>query len=197
MEKETLGFYLSGHPVEDYFINIKTTVTNYIDRVDAEMDGRNVVLAGVVTKIKRTVTKKGQAMAYLSLEDTTGSIECIVFPSILEKYVEFLQEDKVIKVEGRISNQNDELKCIVSTITKLQKDPAKKLYLKLGSEISIEHLEELRLVLTRNKGNTPVFLDFTHKGQRILTSRDYWVEEEGSLFELLPKLDMIKNIRVG
>ncbi|MCD7708820.1 MAG: DNA polymerase III subunit alpha, partial [Clostridiales bacterium] len=110
-EKEVLGIYLSGHPLDDYAERMKNTVTaQAIDLVrDDETgavkiaDGEHVVVGGSVVEKKIKYTKNNQVMAYLTLEDLTGSIDIIVFPKPYEKYQQFIAEDSRIFVAGHAS----------------------------------------------------------------------------------------------
>ena len=79
MEKESLGFYISGHPLDKYRLLLSGLVTP-IAGLSELQDGSLIKVGGIITNLKRTTTKKGDIMAYFSMEDTSGSIEVLVFP---------------------------------------------------------------------------------------------------------------------
>lgn len=94
-EKEVLGVYISGHPLEEYLDVMDKNVTARSDEfvVDEEIgmakipDGREVVIGGMITEKTVKYTKNNQAMAFVTLEDLVGSVEVIVFPRDYEKYL--------------------------------------------------------------------------------------------------------------
>lgn len=118
-EKEMLGLYVSGHPLLDYQ-DILPQLTS-IEELSEKKDKAIIIVGGVITKIKSIFTKNGQLMYFLSLEDLSDSLEIIVFPTILEKYKEFLVEDKIVKVKGRLDRKEDQIKLIANEIESLKK----------------------------------------------------------------------------
>ncbi len=105
-EKEMLGLYISSHPLAE-FAQLLKNFTSISDLNQLE-DKSNQTVAGVISKIKQIYTKKNnEAMYFMTLEDETDSIEVIVFPSLLEKYKEFLVEDKIVKVTGRLDKKEE------------------------------------------------------------------------------------------
>ncbi|MEW6623847.1 MAG: DNA polymerase III subunit alpha [Bacillota bacterium] len=197
MEKDTLGLYLSGHPINEYLHILRTIVSYSIDELDNTMDRLDVVLGGVIVHIKRTITKKGDAMAYVTLEDNTGSIECLVFPSAMTNCVEFLQEDRVVQVEGRISCQDEQLKCVVKSMKPINKDRGKKVYIKLNGSCQITHLDNLRNILTNYAGEVPVCLEIGNFEKKILVDRQFWVNNCEDLVVKLNSLAVVDEVMIN
>jgi DNA polymerase-3 subunit alpha len=116
-EKELLGFYLSSHPLEEYgdkiklFPKIKT-----LARRDAN---RTLSIAGVISSIKKITTKNGQPMLFIGIEDLTSKIEGLVFPSVLEKNPEIFIEGAAVKIKGRLSDKDGELKILCEEVKEL------------------------------------------------------------------------------
>lgn len=124
-EKEVTGVYISGHPLDDYreFIykyadidaselkleeSVLGTEEDQNEYAENTIDGRSVNIAGIVTSIKTVYTKKnGKPMAFLDMEDMTGSFSCVVFPSAYEKYRMSLEEDKKLLISGTISKEDE------------------------------------------------------------------------------------------
>ena len=191
MEKETLGLYISGHPINAYLANLRNQISNNIEEIGSGMDGSTVIIGGVLSRIKRSITKRGEAMAYATLEDNTGSIECLVFPSVLVQYAQLLQEDNVVKVEGRISYQNDEVKCIVSTVKTIEKDSEKSLiiYLEKGSDERL--LKSIKELLSRYSGDVPVYIEFLEYQKKVLVDKKLWINHNyEELLGYLSKLNL-------
>ncbi|MBM4465095.1 MAG: DNA polymerase III subunit alpha [Chloroflexi bacterium] len=115
-EKELVGFYVSEHPLQQVAASLGGTVTAFCGEIDEEVTGQKVVIAGVVTWVRPHMTKKGDPMAFVQLEDLRGSIEVIVFPSVYEKTRELWQEDKILVVKGRVDAKDRGPKVICESV---------------------------------------------------------------------------------
>jgi DNA polymerase-3 subunit alpha len=131
MEKETTGLYLSGHPMDEYAELVQKADCARIQRIEEDLNGENdqpvyrdrmnVVLAGVITAVRLKTTKNNSMMAYVTAEDLTGSMELVVFSSVLQQAGDTLREDKAVWIVGRIDAREDEApKMIVSAIFPLE-----------------------------------------------------------------------------
>lgn len=101
-EKELLGLYLSHHPLDDYAAYLADTTTP-IMHVTPEADGKMARIGGMVTGVRRILTKSNQPMAFVQMEDKTGSTELIVFPKVFEKTPHLWEADQVISVQGKVT----------------------------------------------------------------------------------------------
>lgn len=119
-EKELLGLFVSGFPLDPWKEKILTRNLN-IEKVQSELpDGKEVSLAVIIQNIKITVTKKGDKMALLSLRDYNGFIEVAVFPETYKRYREKITLDTPLVVRGKISTRNNEKTIVVDEITHLE-----------------------------------------------------------------------------
>jgi len=135
MEKECSGVYISGHPLDDYRDLLATfefstlNLSNLEEREDHGMllDGQYVHMAGILTEVKGKATKKGAYMGFVTLEDLTRQIECLVFPKVYEKYQADLTADDLVVLSGRLSVREEESpKLLVDQVVPLdQWDPQK------------------------------------------------------------------------
>lgn len=129
MEREMLGLYISGHPLDEYkaYILKNSTVSsmdisgeeNEEDEMEesVDYDGKNVSICGIFNRGKILITKSGKNMMFAELEDLYGSVELVLFPNVYERYENILNNDMVIKVSGKVSIKEDEkTKILVSTI---------------------------------------------------------------------------------
>ena len=114
-EKEIAGIYITGHPLDAYREQMEkipfTSASLYGDDPESspeELDGQYVQMGGIVTEIHGKATKKGDYMGYMTLEDLTGQVECVIFPRNYEKYQAELQTDALVVIEGRISLREDQ-----------------------------------------------------------------------------------------
>jgi DNA polymerase-3 subunit alpha len=115
-EKELVGFYVSEHPLQQVAASLDGTVTTFCGEIDEEMAGQKVIIAGVVAWARPHITKKGDPMAFVNLEDLQGSIEVIVFPNVYEKTRELWLEDKILVVKGRVDTKGREPKVICESV---------------------------------------------------------------------------------
>ncbi len=117
-EKELLGFYVSGHPLDAVKgkLNGSTTVIKDLDNVQTT---RDYIVAGLIKSIKKIVTKKGDPMVFAQLEDFTGSIEVIIFPRTLNSYLDLVQEGKIVAIRGKISLRDGKTKLVADTIKEI------------------------------------------------------------------------------
>lgn len=101
-EKELMGLYLSHHPLDDYAAYLADT-TQPIGRLTPEADGKLARIGGLITGVRKIFTKKGDAMAFVAIEDKTGSTELVVFPKAYAASPEVYEPDNIIMVSGKIS----------------------------------------------------------------------------------------------
>ncbi len=178
MEKELLGLYVSGHPLEGISSSLKSCCSAQVATLSEYRDGDEVSLGGIITAFRRIVTKStGQPMAFLTLEDLTGSVEVIVFPRPYEEYSRFIAEDAVVLVQGRLDAKEEGPKVIANAVLPFAQD---SVTISVdGNSASRRTFEGLKRRLGSVAGETPVFLKVkTPAGTAIIsTSPSAWVAE--------------------
>jgi DNA polymerase III subunit alpha len=107
-EKEVLGFQFGDHPFQEAAAWLGPRLTHDTSQVTQELSGEKIVLGGLVTGVRKIVTRTHAEMAILTLEDLAGSVEVVVFPRVFEKMVELCHEDKILVVEGKIDSRNEQ-----------------------------------------------------------------------------------------
>ncbi|MFC1801881.1 DNA polymerase III subunit alpha [Patescibacteria group bacterium] len=117
-EKELLGLYISGHPLDKYKKVLSQKGKSIADIKDIR-EGVTTVVAGILEEVKPILTKKGDKMAFLRMSDFTGSIEAVVFPKIFEEFKELLIADKPLMLKGKISKRNDEVSILIEKVREL------------------------------------------------------------------------------
>ncbi len=125
-EKEMTGVYITGHPLDDFRDLLSTLPFSTADLEDLDaradggmsLDGFQVDMGGILTEVKGKATKKGAYMGFLTLEDLSGQIECLVFPKVFEKYQGLLSVDDVAVLSGKLSIREEESpKLLVDRVT--------------------------------------------------------------------------------
>jgi len=118
-EKELLGLYISGHPLEKYKAQLEKHEMNIKKAIEETDESVTVVLYGILDDIRLVTTKKGAQMAFLKFTDLTGTIEVVVFPKIFEQYKDVLVKDKCIGIKGHLSERNGETSLVTEKIKEL------------------------------------------------------------------------------
>ena len=164
-EKEVLGIYISGHPLEEYESLWKKNITNLttdflIEEESGEMraqDGAKAVIGGLISEKKIKYTKNEQVMAFLTVEDLVGSIEVIVFPKTYSKYGNLLNEDDKVLLSGRISGEEEkDGKLICEDVTAFSDIP-RELWIQFTTKEEYEKLAgELDKILAPSEGKDRV-----------------------------------------
>jgi DNA polymerase-3 subunit alpha len=115
-EKELLGLYISGHPLDRLRYKLEKRTVN-IKKVKEEFgNGMQVTLAGIIETSRQVVTKNNERMAFLKISDLTDSIEAVAFPSIFKESIEVLVPEKCIAFSGKVSNRNGEKSIIIEAV---------------------------------------------------------------------------------
>ncbi|WP_396136412.1 DNA polymerase III subunit alpha [Clostridium sp. SHJSY1] len=222
MEKEMTGLYLSGHPLEEYkkSLELQTSTTietvykaydmlqeNLSNDVDGEdelidepplKDNDTVIIGGILTEVKQKVTRNNTMMAFLVLEDLTGTIEVIVFPRTLDKLRNLIEPDSIVKIKGRISIKEDELpKLICESIDGLEKVNSEKVYIKLENEEKVrEANKEFKDIIKGYEGNTVIYLFASDRRQYYRLNRDRWINSESEVIDIIKEKYGIDNVKI-
>jgi len=117
-EKELLGLYVSSHPLEN-FRKILEKKTTKVSELTFYSKNHRIRIGGIISKIKRILTKTGKPMLFINLEDLTGKIEVVVFPAIIERNPAAFQENKIVLVSGRVDNRDDVTKVIAENVEEI------------------------------------------------------------------------------
>ncbi|MDY2986373.1 MAG: DNA polymerase III subunit alpha [Peptoniphilus sp.] len=188
LEKEILGIYISGHPLDDYVELINRMSSTNSNRIMEEYSMntnlimRNLRVAGIIKSKRILITKNKKMMAFATLEDILGQIDLVIFPNVYEKYMDIIVEENVVLVEGHIqASEIEEPKILVDSIS-LLKDyedelkSVKKLYLSLRSKES-NLLNSVKAELVKYSGDIPVIFYFEDEKKAYATEKKYWIDE--------------------
>jgi len=209
LEKESVGFYLSGHPLDDYAEEAEAAADySVVEIMETDMsptaphDGMNLTLCGVISIVREKLTKNGQRMAFITIEDLTGSIECLIFPKTYDMAKAFLAEDTVVCVSGRLSmREEEEPKLVVNQIQLLSeavkkekpREESRKLYLKfsLGKDYL---LDRVKPILSAHSGLVPVCIHIEETKATAIAPKNLWVTPGEDLIETLGQMLGKENV---
>ncbi len=204
-EKEVLGIYISGHPLEEYRDTWKKNITNTtadfaLDEETGEprvADGAKVTIGGMITEKKIKYTKNEKVMAFLQVEDLVGSVEVIVFPRDYEKYGNAVMEDSKVFIKGRVSVEEDkDAKLVCEQITTFEQMP-KKLWIKFPTKDAFEQQRDTLFGILRGeegKDNVVIYVE-NPKSMNPL-SANWNVSAEVALIERLEEAFGEGNVKV-
>lgn len=120
-EKEYLGIYLSDHPLKDPSLKLDKIATP-INKVTSQYNDKTVRIAGIIISTKKITTKKNQPMAFVQVEDLSGSTEVVVFPGVLEKDAKIWESSNPIVIDGRVNLKDGSVKILASQAYEVGKD---------------------------------------------------------------------------
>jgi len=174
-EKEVLGFYMTGHPLARYERELREFATASIGELAEMEDGEPVRIGGVVTHVKQMTDRKGERMAFVTLEDFTGRAEVIVFSKCYAKRQDELRRDAAVIVEGKVSTREEAVpKVVVSDVVPLSRAHQRfveRVVITLASDSVAESLlEELKGTLEAHAGRCPVDFVVRSGGETVTIS---------------------------
>ena len=204
-EKEVLGFYISGHPLENYRGLMEKNVTAWTSDFQPEedsglpnvQDGQKVTIGGMITDKTVKYTKTNKVMAFLTIEDLVGTVEVVVFPRDYEKNVRLLNEDEKVFVQGRVSAEDEKAsKLICEKMYSFAQVP-RELWLQFADKESYVKEESHVLELLRDsdgKDSVVIFLKKERAIKRYPANRNVRIDE--SLLEKMHEFLGASNVKV-
>ena len=218
LEKEVSGLYLSGHPLDGYreLINkIACPIKDLIGENAHQYDNKQVSVVCVLTRSKFMTTKSNTLMAFINVEDLTGTMEIIVFPKVLEKCRDSLQENQVLIIEGRVSCREEEnaklLAEHISTVPEYEamqqqarsvpqsqstaqpKSGKPGIYLLIPTQ-NCPQFDKVKNLMAIFEGRKPVYIKFADTGKWVVAPRNLWVTEHALLLQELKNILGDENV---
>lgn len=200
MEKETLGIYLSGHPLMEYEGAIRLMQTDCKRLAEADgstghMDNERVTVAGILTGARQRQTKTGGMMLSGFIEDMTGQVEFVAFPTVFSKYHDLFLSETPVKVTGRLSMREDKANTVVADeIAPLEKAERFRLYLRFTPENSAKRARMTEVLRRYPGSHEVVFFDVT-TGKQELAPRELCVSGSAALLEVAQNLIGKDNVK--
>lgn len=200
VEKEILGFYLSGHPLDVYRELAQSYQAVPIPDLINSQSTRTVRTIGCVSKLKRIKTKKGEAMAFVQVEDQAVELEMVVFPKVYKQEPTLYEEGRLLFIEGKLELKDSGTQLIVNKALDLSKLPLKgeakpsQVFIRISESLeSSSRLRELQQYLKERQGDSPVNLFYEHKKKTIQLGEEYRVEVNPRLATEIEQILGYKN----
>jgi DNA polymerase-3 subunit alpha len=187
LEKETLGLYVSEHPLERVRAELRRKTDCALTDLERRRDGEFVTVGGIVSGLKQVTTKRGEPMVFVTLDDPTGSAEVVVFNSTYAAARELLEPDRVLIVKGRVDHkQAGETKLVASEVSAFEAAVIRReVRLRIDARQAPAGLiRELATLVADFPGEAPVYLALeTSLGERTLAlGPEYRVKPEADFF---------------
>jgi DNA polymerase-3 subunit alpha len=162
-EKKVLGFYISGHPLKKYELEVQAFSTARFGEGESVKNGSPVRVCGIISAVKKKIDKKGNPMAFISIEDFTGRGEAIVFSKTFEKFSHHIQPEAMVMVIGKADASGDSFKVLVDEVypmDEVRQKFTRSIVLSVNvNEIRDNAIVALRSVMEKHKGNCRCYLD--------------------------------------
>ncbi|MCR5175589.1 MAG: DNA polymerase III subunit alpha [Anaerovibrio sp.] len=195
-EKEITGFYITGHPLDEYadvikgFIGIGNVIAGKIK------NGKTVKIGGMITSAKRIATKKGDTMCFLTAEDFSHSIEVVVFPKVFYSSINYLEPDSAVMIAGKVNYTDEGVKLLADRICLLE-DYKPDVYLAISPAHDNEAVyKAVKNVLTTHHGDHVVYVYYPEQKKMIKTEQSMWIDGSEEAFSLLKEIlgdDSVKS----
>ncbi|MDP3091077.1 MAG: DNA polymerase III subunit alpha [Nitrospira sp.] len=164
-ERELTGFYITAHPLTRYEATLKALSTATTVGLSDVSDGKEVRICGIIASVKSMITKKGDRMAYLNVEDLHGTVEVIAFPDLFKTAGELIAPERLVRITGTIDrgDKGTKLRGVkIEPLADVQTQSIKRVQIRLSDPSeTTDQLPKLRDIFTRYPGNTTVSLTFS------------------------------------
>ncbi len=164
-ERELTGFYITAHPLTRYEATLKALSTATTVGLSDVSDGKEVKICGIIASVKSMITKKGDRMAYLNVEDLHGTVEVIAFPDLFKTAGELIAPERLVRITGTIDrgDKGTKLRGVkIEPLADVQTQSIKRVQIRLSDRSeTTDQLPKLRDIFIRYPGNTTVSLTFS------------------------------------
>ena len=203
-EKETIGIYVSGHPMEEYRElwekNVTAKTSDFVVDEDGKTvveDNSNVVIGGMITSKKVKTTKTNQLMAFITVEDLVGTVEVLVFPKIYEKNRQAFTEENKVFIRGRASIGDDPVGKLICEEVIPFTDIPNELWLQFENQaFYASHIDDVMAALRDSDGKDRVIMYLKEERKMRRLSENWAVLAGPDLLNRLYKILGEKNVKV-
>ncbi len=203
-EREHIGFYLSGHPLNKYREDIRLFCSHTLEngKLMSLQERSPVMVAGILTSVKKITDRKGRPIAFLSLEDEHGNIELIAFSDAFDKFMNIMQVDNIVVVEGNIDQKSGSPKILIRSLERIENLREKnqhkiKVRLMLNTrELNTDMLKDVAGLCEKSKGKSTVSLTINspHASMLRMNARKFVVDPSEEFLKEMRKILGKENV---
>ncbi|MBO7421420.1 MAG: DNA polymerase III subunit alpha, partial [Spirochaetaceae bacterium] len=200
IEKELIGFYISGHPLDEYRSIIEKAETINIAEPSRAQKGKTYTIVGMIKSIRTITTKKGSLMAFCQFEDINGTIDLTFFQRSWEKYASVLKIDGVFGFKGKIDLSRESPSFLVDEVVDpkdLQERSIKEIHIKLENGIKTERdIMPLKNYLFEQEGNCAVYfhLEYGNKKYVVMANQQLTVPSNSEFLEGIKNISFVESV---
>ncbi|MFZ5516552.1 MAG: DNA polymerase III subunit alpha [Candidatus Zhuqueibacterota bacterium] len=203
-EKELLGFYFSGHPLSKFDLEMQMFSKQTLAEIQSLPDKAQVKVGAIITQIKKHFDRKNRTMAFVTIEDLSGTSEMIIFADAYSKYQELLVEDTLVFVYGKTSSKgdNDDTKILCDELIPLDKvwdRCAKNIHLSLKSETTTSmFIQQIKGILSNSNGRCGIYFNIKtpENGEYVVKSKKLMARPSPALVHKISDLIGQENISI-
>jgi DNA polymerase-3 subunit alpha len=179
-EKQVLGFYVTSNPLSHHAETINLYSTHNSSQLADASQGRQIIIGGMITKMRYTLTKTGRnagsKMAYLTLEDLQGQVEVVMFPDVLNKFGDLVVADSIVFVKGKLDYRREKpniLAVELITIEDVREKLAAKIRIRLDAkDVTKEKVASIKNICRHHRGKSPVYVAIRTDRGRVYAAAD-------------------------
>ncbi len=203
-EKEVLGIYVSGHPLQDYMASMEKQITAKSTDFEPDeerglavvKDGRNYIVGGLISNVTVKLTKTNQNMAFVTLEDLYGTVEVILFPRDYQKYRDLLVVDTGVYVRGRASVSEENGKLVAETVISMDAVPT-EIWIQVENIGCFQEKRDMLYNIIRRAPGDREIIIYSREEKAVKRLPSYEnISGEAPVFEELQNLFGEKNIKL-
>lgn len=203
-EKEVLGIYVSGHPLQDYMASMEKQITAKSTDFEPDeesglavvKDGRNYIVGGLISNVTVKLTKTNQNMAFVTLEDLYGTVEVILFPRDYQKYRDLLVMDTGVYVRGRASVSEENGKLVAETVISMDAVPT-EIWIQVENIGCFQEKRDMLYNIIRRAPGDREIIIYSREEKAVKRLPSYEnISGEAPVFEELQNLFGEKNIKL-
>lgn len=190
MEKEVTGVYLTGHPLDAYADVLKAVGKISTLLNNPPPPGHSVKLAGIIGSVRKTQTKSGDGMCQLSLEDSTGSVEVVLFPKVYAKYLTRLDCNQAVVISGQAGTKEGGVKIIADSLSILdRRHKVSQIRIQIDTQKCDDlFYQRLQKVLASHHGGSEVVFVFPEYGLKLSIDLQYWIEATAEALQAIEEV---------
>ena len=168
-EKETLGFYITGHPLRKYAAEVKTYSNATTSTLAEKPSGSDILIGGLVSAVRNMRTKKGDAMAVIQLEDWEGIVEVLIFPDTYAKVQMLLEADAPVFVRGKLDNDESSAKILATDVYPMERVKemlSRTVTIRIDAAHAPEDIaEKLQPIIDEKRGSAEIIFELEFPGR--------------------------------
>lgn len=195
LEKELIGLYISGHPLMAYQDEILAFSSPLIQNIAEIPAGQNARICGIISELRTLYDRKDRPMAFITIEDFTGSVRCIAFADCYEKYKYFIQKDSMVVLVGKVDRKSDDdestvLASEIMLLENARESFTKKVSIKLKSfDVNQERMNRIEKIFKENPGSCSIYMNVIKNKNE----KGFWLKS--NKFKINPINPVIKELR--